>query len=133
MEINTQFIKKKIPKQPPEKDDGNKEYKRFLIKHPKNTFERFIEKRGTQMLYRLIEGEGKAIYLFGVEDNGEINEMNKKQLESTLFYLKKISSSISAKIKNIRVYVGEKGYVSSARIELPYKIFSRIIENINTQ
>ena len=39
------YIEKKIPNQPPEKEYGNKEYKRYLINHPKNNQEKFIEKR----------------------------------------------------------------------------------------
>ena len=41
------------------------------------------------MLFRIIEGNGKAVYLFGVEDNGIIKEMNENQLQTTIFYLKK--------------------------------------------
>ena len=83
------YIDKKIPNQPPEKEYGNKEYKRYLINHPKNNQEKFIEKRATQMLFRIIEGNGKAVYLFGVEDDGIIKEMNENQLQTTIFTEKK--------------------------------------------
>ena len=62
-------IDKILPQQTPEKEEGNKEYKRYL-KCKKNYEKEFIEKRASQMLYRLIEGKGKAIYLLGVDDNG---------------------------------------------------------------
>jgi len=75
------YIDKTIPTQPPEKEYGNKEYKRYLINHPNNNQEKFIEKRATQMLFRLIEGNSKAIYIFGVEDNGIIKEI---QLQSSI-------------------------------------------------
>ena len=127
------YINKIIPKQPPEKDDGNKEYKRYLINHPKNDPQHFIEKRATQMLYRIIEGNGKALYLFGIDDNGEIRGMTKKELDSTIFYLKKITKSISANIKKCRIYTGGKGYVCSARIQLPDHILDKIIETINLE
>ena len=81
------YIDKTIPKQPPEKEYGNKEYKRYLKNHPKNNQERFIEKRATQMLYRLIEGNGKALYLFGIDDDGEIVGMSKEELDSTIFFV----------------------------------------------
>lgn len=126
------YIDKIIPNQPPEKEYGNKEYKRYLINHPKNNQEKFIEKRATQMLFRLIEGNSKAIYLFGVEDNGIIKEMNKIQLETTIFNLKKITNSIQAKIKKIRIYKSKNGFVCSARIQLTEDVFTKIIDSINS-
>lgn len=125
------YINKCIPKQPPENEFGNKEYKRYLINHPKNCPKKFIEKRGTQMLFRLIEGEGKALYLFGVEDNGEIWGMNKNELYTTIDYLKKIVLSISAKIKKLRIYTGGNGFICSARIVLPKTILTNIMDSIN--
>ena len=126
------YIDKKIPNQPPEKEYGNKEYKRYLINHPKNNQEKFIEKRATQMLFRIIEGNGKAVYLFGVEDNGIIKEMDENQLQTTLFYLKKIASSIQALIKKIRIYKSKNGFVCSARIQLSEEIFTNIMDSINS-
>ena len=125
------YINKCIPKQPPENEFGNKEYKRYLINHPKNCPKKFIEKRGTQMLFRLIEGEGKALYLFGVEDNGEIWGMNKNELYTTIDYLKKIVLSISAKIKKLRIYTGGNGFICTARIVLPKTILTNIMDSIN--
>lgn len=126
------YIEKKIPNQPPEKEYGNKEYKRYLINHPKNNQEKFIEKRATQMLFRIIEGNGKAVYLFGVEDNGKIKEMNENQLQTTIFFLKKIANSIKALIRKIRIYKSKNGFVCSARIQLSEEIFSSIIDSINS-
>lgn len=126
------YIEKKIPNQPPEKEYGNKEYKRYLINHPKNNQKKFIEKRATQMLFRLIEGEGKALYLFGVEDNGIIKEMNELQLNKTIFYLKKITKFIKANIKKIRIYKSKKGFVCSSRIELSEEILNQIVDSINS-
>ena len=125
------YINKTIPKQPPEKEYGNKEYKRYLINHHKNNQERFIEKRATQMLYRLIEGNGKALYLFGIDDNGEIVGMSKEELDSTIFFVEKISKSISAKIKKFRIYAGGKGFVGTARIYLPFHTLQKILNTIN--
>ena len=126
------YIEKKLPNQPPEKEYGNKEYKRYLINHPKTNQDKFIEKRATQMLFRLIEGNGKAIYLFGVEDNGTIKEMNETQLDTTIFYLKKITKSIKANIKKIRIYKSKNGFVCSSRIQLSEDIFTKIIDSINS-
>ena len=77
--------------------------------------------------------ERRFIQLFGMDDNGEIRGMTKKELDSTIFYLKKITKSISANIKKCRIYNGGKGYVCSARIQLPDHILDKIIETINLE
>ena len=82
-EVNTFFYNKLIPKQPPERETGNKEYKRRLVnlkKHKRFNPDEFYEKRASQMLYRLLEGKGKAIYMIGVDDNGELYLLKKKNL-----------------------------------------------------
>ena len=83
---------KPIPRQPPEKEEGNKEYKRFLYcKDTSIEYQNdFINKRASQMLYRLIEGKGKAVYLLGVDDDGKIYSLNKKIMNDTIRYIKKI-------------------------------------------
>ena len=105
---------KPLPPQPPEKEEGNKEYKRFL-KCRKNQENEFIEKRASQMLYRLVEGEGKAIYLMGVDDNGDIYSLDNKVIEETIRYLKLITKKIDASIKVVRIY---KNNVFTVRIIL---------------
>lgn len=78
------------------------------------------------MLFRLIEGNSKAVYLFGVEDNGIIKEMNKIQIQTTIFNLKKITNSIQAKIKKFRIYKNKNGFFfcwNSTNIRSFYKDF----------
>ena len=75
-----------FPRQPPEKDTGNREYKRLLyLKNRKN-----FPQKATQMLYRIYEGNGDALYLLGIEDNGEIGNVSKKGIDAgavkTLIY-----------------------------------------------
>lgn len=53
---------------PQEQYTGNIEYK-ALIQFPNN---KKIERFTTQVYYRLREGEGKAIYLIGITDNGQL-------------------------------------------------------------
>jgi len=107
-------IDKILPPQPPEKEEGNKEYKRYL-KCKKTSEKEFIEKRASQMLYRLIEGNGNAVYLLGVDDNGKIYSLNSKVLEETINYLKLIAERIQASIKVVRIY---KNNVCTVRIKL---------------
>ena len=54
-----------IPDQPPEKYYGNREYKIFLdiSVFPYNKRNIFLEKKASQMLFRINEGNGKAKYI----------------------------------------------------------------------
>lgn len=128
------YVNKTIPKQPPEKEYGNTEYKRFLYFKNKNksktSLKEFYEKRASQMLYRLCEGNGKALYLLGIEDDGKIIGMTPTEMEFTLIHLRSIVKKIEAKIKMIRAYNGGKGYVCSVRIFLPEDILKEKMGNL---
>lgn len=110
-------IDKPLPPQPPEKEEGNKEYKRYL-KCKTNYKKEFIEKRASQMLYRLIEGEGNAIYMLGVDDDGKIYSLDKKIIDETIQNLKLIAEKIDASINVVRIY---KNNVLTVRIKLSPK------------
>ena len=56
------------PNLPPEDDYGNTEYKLKLCDLTMYK----IDKRTTQMRFRLTEGRGTAYYELGVHDNGEL-------------------------------------------------------------
>jgi hypothetical protein len=76
--INWKVKDIQFPDQPAEYYYGCREYKRHIIdetEYPGNvnkdaTRRKFINKKATQMLFRLNEGNGRALYLIGVEDNG---------------------------------------------------------------
>ena len=36
------------------------------------------------MLYRLLEGDGKAVYLIGVDDDGKIKSLTEKSIEEAI-------------------------------------------------
>lgn len=140
IELINKIIYKKniIPKQKPEKFYGNIEYKRLLI--PKGTQiqkNKNINKKASQMLFRLLEGNGKALYILGIEDNGEIYGLNKMELELSLNTFIKIINEIEAEIKIIRIYKGYNknnnkfGYVCAARIYLPIEILNSKKDTIN--
>lgn len=114
------YTGKILPNQPKENPKGNKEYKRKLIYDETDTrgFKVKINKRATQMLYRILEGNGRAIYLLGVEDNGEARGISLKELNRTIDILYKIADIINAKIKIVRVYMGTKGFIGTVRIIL---------------
>lgn len=113
----------KIPNQPPEKYYGNKEYKIFIDTSNKKT-KSDLEKRATQMLFRIHEGKGRAKYIIGVRDNGEAIGINKIKLYSSLENLKKIINIINAKLTKIRFYTGSKGFIFVAHVQ-------RVLENFD--
>lgn len=96
--------KEKLEHQPQETEIGNKEYKR-MISFDKNS-NKMIEKRRTQMLYRLYEGQGVASYFLGVEDNGEAYGINHHELMTTIHNLKKISDGLNVEWSSIEIYEG---------------------------
>ena len=112
----------KIPQQKPEKYYGNREYKRNIL----NNNDVNIQKKASQMLFRLIEGNGKALYIIGIEDNGEITGLNSNELEISIKLIKLISSEIKAKIKNIYIYPGGKGKVCTIHLFLPKNILNEL-------
>jgi len=147
-----EFINKKIPNQKKESYTGNREYKRYLdggtdedllqeIKKNKNLknvhihhlkeikINYKINKRATQLRYRLIEGKGKALYMIGVEDNGNVDGITMEKLLDSIDFLHKISYTIQAKIKNIRIYKGNlvDKYICTARIYLDNYDYDYII------
>tara|TARA_B100000123_G_C25728194_1_gene427953 strand:- start:110 stop:514 length:405 start_codon:yes stop_codon:yes gene_type:complete len=128
------FTNKTIPQQPPELEFGNKEYKTVIVykykkRNPNISYKNYIENKSTQMLYRLIEGNGKAIYMLGIRDDGKIWGMTKEEMENTVSNLKSMSKMIKAEIKSIRVYKGGRGYVCSVRIFLNENEFKNKIKN----
>ena len=80
-----------------EKDEGNIEYKLKLINLDTET----LNKRSTQMLYRVNEGNGEAIYYIGVLDNGSVVGINIDEYNESIKNLKIISSNINCTISTI--------------------------------
>lgn len=80
-----------------EKDEGNIEYKLKLINLDTET----LNKRSTQMLYRVNEGYGEAIYYIGVLDNGSVVGINNDEYNESIKNLKIIASNINCTISTI--------------------------------
>lgn len=60
-----------------------------------------LQKYITQMRFRLIEGDGKAIYLIGIHDEGDIIGIEKQyQLKTIINFLKMVKQN-DGKIKTI--------------------------------
>ena len=69
------------------------------------------------MLYRIYEGNGHALYLIGIDDNGRVSRIKYPELTETIECLREISQIIDANIKKINIYrVDDTSYVSTLRI-----------------
>ena len=118
-EKNIHFINREKLLQSPklyneELDYGNTEYKLKLI----NVDRSKLQKRITQMKFRLHEGNGECHYLIGVEDNGNpigINEVEMKESIETIE--KMVKNCKNTKITNIDYLKGQKGFISEITIE----------------
>lgn len=113
-----QFIQKEFPHQPPENDEGNREYKLKLTQAHK------ISKIATQLRYRLYEGDGKALYLLGVSDGGKSWGVELEQLYESIEFLQRAcavlenDSTVKITMEKVRIYQGRcpKYYVATVRI-----------------
>lgn len=104
---------KSIPKQPKENYYGNREYKYKLT----NINKLKLEKRATQCLFRLYEGNGKAIYIIGIDDNGNILGIDYNELLISLKNIKEILNIIDANVYKISIYKVNNKYCVVIKIK----------------
>ena len=146
-----EYINKCIPLQKKEDFFGNREYKIYLdnetdenLKHKikKNKPKDFIDnlkniknisklnKRASQLRFRLDEGSGKALYMIGVTDSGRTDGIDMETINTSIHYLEKMVKIINAEIKNIRIYKGrcEGKYICCSRIDIPNYVHNQIPE-----
>lgn len=97
-----------------EKYYGNIEYKFKLC----NLDEEKLHKLGAQMLFRLYEGDKKAIYNIGYHDNGFPEGITDVELIESFKNIQKIVSIIDAKIISFKVFVGIEGFILNCFIEI---------------
>ena len=115
--INTEMI---MPDQPPEDDEGNREYKWRIT--PKNAEDRKwrCEKLATQLSFRMREGSGKALYMLGVHDCGKAVGTDETSLCKTLDIIFKASTIIKeTRINRVRLYKGRNGFIATLRLSNP--------------
>lgn len=117
-------MNKKILYIPPEKSDGCCEYKLKLIFEIEEVRQRKLTKSASQMKYRLYQGNGKAIYIIGVSDRGDVEGITREELETSVQFLKDVCAYIDARIYKERVYEGTNGFIGTFRIEWcdPFKV-----------
>jgi len=98
-----------------------KKYKKILLNKRKAELKR-LQKRATQMLFRINEGKGKAIYIIGIEDNGKSTGVPLNNIYDAIVYLELMKIEIKANINCYRIYLGEKGFILTARVFIePFK------------
>ena len=80
-----------------ESDWGNIEYKIAFIDM---TLEK-IKKYATQLKYRVIEGNGTALYMLGIRDNGNVVGIAKNSIEYTKNIMAKICSEVECSLEDV--------------------------------
>ena len=96
-------------KMPPEREDGNIEYKLKLI----NKDDERIEKLASQMRFRTEEGDGECIYNLGVEDKGSIAGITDSEYEETINVLNKaalMNNYVITLLSSTPIYQNNKIY-----------------------
>ena len=88
----TSFINRELAK---EEYYGNIEYK---VKF-ENMNDSKIKKYATQMKFRIIEGNGYAIYLIGVSDDGYIKGVSNTEIDKILDTMNKICNEINSNVE----------------------------------
>jgi len=83
----------------PENDEGNIEYKRYLV----NLDELRIEQLSTQMKWRIAEGDGQAIYYIGINDDGTPYNMTADEKKESLNNFTILLNKNNAEIINLEV------------------------------
>ena len=105
-----------IPDQPPEKYYGNREYKYFIDSSKYKNINNILDKRATQMLFRIYEGDGLAKYMIGIKDDGTAIGINSIKAKESLVFLLQIINKIGAYLTKIRYYKGSIGYIFAAHV-----------------
>jgi len=121
--------KYELHQQPKEKYYGNREYKRHLILEGKNKiYAKQLQKRCTQLLFRIREGHGKAVYLIGVEDNGNTNGLSYSECIESIKNFIIITKHINAKINKMRIYTWQDE--NESRYCVIFKV-AKVLEDIH--
>ncbi len=126
------YIEKEFPNQPPENEEGNKEYKWNLIPSYFTNINKKCNKLASQMKYRLWEGDGKAVYLLGVTDDGKSVGLTEIDLYKSLTVLINAANKIKTNVDAIRLYNRGNDYIATVRLSNTKitQLFDKNNENI---
>ncbi len=92
----------------------NVEFKEFLTLY--HLREGRFRQLACQMNHRIIMGKGKAIYVIGVSDSGEIKGISKERFNETLRILRKLANEIGAEITSVEDFEIGNNYVGIVEI-----------------
>ncbi|MBO8182562.1 MAG: putative DNA binding domain-containing protein [Archaeoglobus sp.] len=92
----------------------NIEFKEFLSDYHLHSDR--MQSLACQMNHRILMGRGKAIYVIGISDSGELKGISKAQFDETIEVLRRISSEIEAKVRSIEKFEVNGGYVGLVEI-----------------
>lgn len=83
---------------PPESEEDNIEYKRLLTYDMIDSVK--LDSLVTQMIWRIKEGDGKAVYYLGINDNGTIYGLDTAQSKETIQVFKTVVKKADVEIFN---------------------------------
>ena len=113
------ILKQNIPNQPKEKYYGNREYKLHLVMDKSKKSEKKLMKRSTQLKFRLNEGNGKALYLIGINDDGDIIGLDNIHLIESIKNLCRMSIYANCEIKSINIYnINDPKHITYNKLDL---------------
>ncbi|KAH8835218.1 hypothetical protein DL96DRAFT_1729736 [Flagelloscypha sp. PMI_526] len=96
-----------FPKLVPESDFGNIEYKLQLLSPSPSRFARLV----TQLKWRLLEGNGQAVYELGVGDSGMLVGLTQSEMDKTLQTLEEMAGEIGASVIVVKEIPVPKGMI----------------------
>jgi elongation factor 1-alpha len=98
-----------------ERGEGeNVEFKEYLTSY--HLKENRLRQLACQMNHRVIMGKGKAYYVIGVSDSGEVKGINEEKFFETLEVLRRIANEIEAEVTNVEKYGINGGHVGIVEI-----------------
>ena len=114
--FKSQKLRKAKPARPikQEDDEGNIEYK-FKINDWMSHDRR--ESLKTQMLYRIHQGEGWAVYNLGYHDDGRPVGLPYILLLETLKVLFEMAEDMEADVKSVKILKGWRGHCANVYLE----------------
>ena len=94
----------------------NIEFKEYLCRKTHLSKDRKLS-LASQMKYRMLSGDGKAVYVIGVTDSGEIKGLNKEKLEESFDVLQEIAKEAGLSIAKKKIIEKNGNFVGIAFIE----------------
>lgn len=108
----------------PEVEEGNREYKFKLT----DLTDDQLTHRITQLNWRLNEGNDEAIYLIGVEDNGNQLGLSEADLQESLKNLQFIADQVGCEMMVRQLYAGEQGTTAEVHMRRRERMTVEVVQ-----